>query len=80
MRPEVAMSSTTEPVPPSYDAEYTLETPLRCPGCNAEINSVGVVRLMRIRVNFISMLPRRGHVIVCPSCGRILSAELGGVA
>jgi hypothetical protein len=40
---------------------------------------VGVVRLMRTKVNFISMLPRRGHVIVCSHCRWILSAELGGV-
>jgi len=33
---------------------------------------------VRTRVNFVSMLPRRGYVIVCPACHRVLSAELGG--
>ena len=73
------MSSMPEPAPPSFDAEYVLEVPLRCPGCGVEMRLVGVVRLMRTKVNFISMLPRRGHVIVCSQCRWILSAELGGV-
>ena len=35
-------------------------------------------RLVRTRVNFISMLPRRGYVVACPACHQILSAELAG--
>jgi hypothetical protein len=68
------------PPAPSFDAEYTLEQPLRCPQCKAEISTVQVVRLLRTRVNFVSMLPRRGHVIVCPACQGIVSASLGGFA
>jgi len=45
-----------------------------------EISSIQVVRLLRTRVNFTSTLPRRGRVLVCPRCRRILSAELAGFA
>ncbi len=65
---------------PSYEAEYTLESPLKCPECREEITTLQVVRLLRGRVNFTSTLPRRGHAIVCPTCLTILSAELGGLA
>lgn len=63
----------------SYEAEYTLETPLACPHCRKEISSVHVVRLLRNRINFTSTLPRRGHVILCGSCRMMLSANLGGI-
>ena len=75
----MALSSDAPP-PASFEAEYTLETPLRCPQCKAEIQTVQVVRLLRTRVNFVSTLPRRGHVIVCPACQGIVSAALGGLA
>lgn len=65
---------------PAFEAEYTLESPLACPQCRKEISSLQVVRLLRGRVNFTSTLPRRGHVMVCPACHAILSAELGGIA
>ena len=67
------------PGQPSFEAEYTLEAPLTCPKCKAEISSVQVVRLLRAQVNFTSTLPRRGHVMVCPECRGILSAGLGGM-
>ena len=72
----------TENVPsnPSLElAEYALEAPLKCHHCQQKITSVQVVRLLRTRVNFISTLPRRGQVIVCPACRGILSADLGGM-
>lgn len=74
------MTEITEPVPPppAFEAEYTLESPLKCPHCKDTIASVQVLRLVRTRVNFVSMLPRRGYVVVCPACHQILSAELGG--
>ena len=62
------------------EAEYLLEAPLNCHLCQAEITCVRVVRLLRVKVAFISTLPRRGHVIICPECKGILSAELGGMA
>ncbi len=67
-------------VPPIGEAEYLLETPLKCSCCQQLISSVFIVRLLRVRVNFVSSLPRRGHVVVCPACQGILSAELGGMA
>lgn len=57
-------------------ALYTLEQPARCPGCREPIRSLRVVRLTRTQVSFTSSLPRGGRVLVCPSCERIVSAEL----
>ncbi len=66
---------------PSSDlAEYALEVPLNCHHCKKDIHLVHVVRLLRTRVSFVSTLPRRGHVIVCPECRGILSGDLGGIA
>jgi len=59
-----------------FEAEYLLESPVRCPACSEDIESVGVVRLLRGRVNFASTLPRRGFVVVCPSCHSVLPAGL----
>ncbi len=74
------MTLPSEPVSsPSFEAEYTLESLLKCPHCREEISTVQVLRLVRTRVNFISMLPRRGYAIVCPLCHTIISAELGGI-
>ncbi len=69
------------PTPPVLrEAEYLLESPLKCPLCQQDIGSIQVVRLLRSRVNFVSTLPRRGYVIICPSCQGIISAELTGIA
>jgi hypothetical protein len=62
--------------PPIGEAEYLLETPLKCPLCKAEISTLQVVRLLRSRVNFVSTLPQRGHAIICSACQSILSVEL----
>ena len=51
-----------------------------CPHCGKELEEVIVVRLLRARVNFISTLPRRGRVIACPACRKVLTAELAGFA
>jgi hypothetical protein len=61
------------------EAEYMMEKPLPCPHCHQLINSVVIVRLLRGRVNFVSTLPRRGHVAACPACQGILSVGLGGL-
>lgn len=61
------------------DAEYALEAPLKCHHCQKEITCIQVVRLLRLKVSFISTLPRRGHVLVCPECKGILSGDLGGM-
>src|SRR6266581_4793376 len=59
-----------------FEAEYTLESPVRCPVCGERITSVRAVRLLRSRVNFTSTLPRRGRVIACPRCLAVIPAEL----
>ena len=63
----------------SADAEYALEMPVSCPQCNEEIESVHVVRALRVKVNFVSTLPRRGQLLVCPKCQGVLGGSLGGV-
>lgn len=61
------------------EAEFALETPVACPSCSAVIDSIGIVRLLRTRVNFVSSLPRRGHLMICPRCKTVLSGSLGGL-
>jgi len=63
----------------SIEAEYALESPLKCSTCHKQLTSVHVVRLLRSKVNFTSTLPRKGYVMLCPSCQTILSANLGGI-
>jgi CheY-like chemotaxis protein len=58
------------------EAEYTLETPVRCPACGERITILKAVRLVRAQVNFTSMLPRRGRVLACPLCLAIVPGEL----
>ncbi len=70
-RPEDTVAPLRE-----VEAEYQLEYPVKCPYCGEDLHTVRVVRLLRTKVNFISMLPRRGRVISCPICLKILSAEL----
>ena len=62
------------------EAEYTLEYSVVCPHCLKELDCLKVVRLLRTRVNFTSTLPRRGRVLACPECQKIVSAELAGFA
>ena len=62
------------------EAEYALEFAVRCSGCDAWIERIGVVRMLRAKINFTSALPRRGRVMVCTKCSTILSAELGGLS
>ena len=77
---EAALPEITEPspAPPAFEAEYALESPLKCPHCKDVVATLQVVRLVRTRVNFISLLPRRGYVVACPACHQIISAELAG--
>jgi CheY-like chemotaxis protein len=78
------MSDDTTAAPPELppsresqaEAEYTLESPVRCPACGERMTSVKAVRLVRAHVNFTSTLPRRGRVMVCPHCLAAISAEL----
>ena len=59
------------------EAEYMLESPVRCADCKADFDTVHVVRLLRTKTNFTSTLPRRGYMVVCPNCRSVLSAGLG---
>ena len=63
-------------IPNIGEAEYVLEETLVCHHCKEELRSVSVIRLLRARVDFVSTLPRRGYVIVCPHCRGILSSAL----
>ncbi len=60
-------------------AEYGLERPARCAACKEEIQSVYVVRLYRVKVSFMSSLPRSGHLLVCPLCKGVVSGDLGAL-
>ena len=70
--PEVARAHDSE-------AEYALEYPCVCPHCLHSLRAVAVVRLLRIRVNFTSTLPRRGRAVICTNCRKILTVELNAL-
>ncbi len=61
------------------EAEFTLESAAVCPHCREMIDSLLVVRILRTKVNFVSSLPRRGQVMLCPNCQVILTGSLGGL-
>ena len=69
--PELQASQETK-----IDAEYALESPVRCPACGERITTVKAVRMIRSQVNFTSTLPRRGRVLACPHCLAVIPAEL----
>jgi len=86
-----APSPRTQPVEPANLEEpatralsnagalYTLESPVQCPQCEQEIRTLRVLRVLRTQASFTSTLPRKGYVVVCPECERMLSAELSGL-
>lgn len=84
--PSGATRTSEDSAPPStelhtlhetkIEAEYTLESPVKCPACGERITSVKAVRLVRAQVNFTSTLPRRGRVLACPHCLAMIPAEL----
>lgn len=61
------------------EAEYTLESGASCPCCHEQLNAIQVERVLRTKVNFVSALPRRGQVMICPKCRAVLAGSLGGV-
>jgi hypothetical protein len=61
------------------EAEYTLESRVICPNCQEGIESIHVVRMLRTKVNFVSGLPRRAQILVCPECKAVLAAYLGSL-
>jgi DNA-binding response OmpR family regulator len=74
--PESPVSAAEAALRQTSDAVYRLESPVRCAQCKETISTLQAVRLLRTQVNFTSTLPRRGRVLVCPSCASIVSAEL----
>ena len=66
-----------DPETPTEDeASYELESLVKCPHCQATLSTVNAVRLLRRKVNFTSTLPRRGFLVVCPSCRGIVPATI----
>jgi len=60
------------------EAEYQLETAVKCNQCHQMFETVQVIRLLRKKVNFTSSLPRRGYLVVCPNCQTVVPAVIGG--
>jgi len=82
--PAARLEAPPEPTPApkapnTGGALYTLESPVRCPQCDNEIRTFRVLRVLRTQASFTSTLPRKGYVVVCPECDRMLSAELSGL-
>lgn len=79
--PDAAGLKSTEPEESATreGALYTLEATVRCPECHGEIRTLRVLRVLRTQVSFTSTLPRKGYVVVCPQCERMLSAALSGL-
>ncbi len=61
------------------EAVFTLESAAVCPACRGSLDTIGIVRLLRTRVNFVSSLPRRGQLMICPKCRTVLGGGLGGL-
>ena len=61
------------------EAVFTLESVAVCPACGRSLDRVGIVRLLRTKVNFVSSLPRRGQLMICPQCRTVLGGGLGGL-
>lgn len=61
------------------EAEFMLESTAVCPHCLEDIDKVQIVRMLRTKVNFVSSLPRRGQLLICPKCRIALAGALGGL-
>ncbi|MBI3048365.1 MAG: hypothetical protein HYY76_08625 [Acidobacteria bacterium] len=73
------MAAAQLPLKAKSGAVYTLESPVRCPECTEEIRTIRVLRVLRTQVSFTSTLPRKGYIVVCPACERLISAALSGL-
>jgi len=74
--PEPASLEGSPPDEQESEAEYTLESPVRCPACGERTSSFKAIRLIRAQVNFTSTLPRRGRILACPHCLAVIPGEL----
>lgn len=61
------------------EAEFMLESTAVCPHCLEDIDKIQIVRMLRTKVNFVSSLPRRGQLLICPKCRIALAGALGGL-
>lgn len=77
--PDPELDRSEPSAPSDVEAVFTLESPATCPACRASLETVGIVRLLRTRVNFVSSLPRRGQLMICPQCRTVLGGGLGGL-
>jgi hypothetical protein len=77
--PTAAGGSVPTSPGPAVGASYALEDAIGCPHCGEQLRTFRVIRVLRTQVSFTSTLPRKGYVIVCPQCARILSAALAGL-
>ena len=59
------------------EAQYALESQVKCRACSEMLQTVHVVRMLRTKVNFTSSLSRRGYTVICPSCRTIITAAIG---
>ncbi len=77
--PAASFTADSDAALSDASALYTVESPLRCPQCHMAIKTFRALRVLRTHVNFMSTLPRKGYVLVCPRCAGLLSAELSGL-
>jgi hypothetical protein len=69
-----AMPGSAE-IPAHWQASaiYRLEAPVGCPHCGEQVSTLRVIGLSPSQVS-AAPAPRKGRVIVCPECDRIVSA------
>ena len=77
--PEPGLARPEPKTTADVEAVFTLESAAVCPACRAPLDHVDIVRLLRTRVNFVSSLPRRGQLMICPQCKTVLGGGLGGL-
>ena len=77
--PEPRLDRAETATESDVEAVFTLESTAVCPACRSSLENVGIVRLLRTRVNFVSSLPRRGQLMICPQCRTVLGGGLGGL-
>lgn len=74
-----SVESEDREVDHGVEAEFMLESSAVCPHCLEDIDRVHIVRMLRTKVNFVSSLPRRGQLLICPKCRIALAGALGGL-
>jgi hypothetical protein len=70
------MQTSTVEEQAQVEAEYMLESAIKCATCSESVEHLIVIRLLRTKVNFTSSLPRRGYIVACPKCRATVSASV----